>query len=435
MMKSSVAVAAVIAVMSPVWMANAQNTESDAANVAPRTEAEAPQIDVEAGAPEVSVEAGAPEVTVEVPEPKVTVEVPEPKVTVEQAEPKVTVEQAEPKVTVEQAEPKVNVTQGEPEVNVEQATGEPDVNVERTGSADATMNATDAQQEMERGSMRDLQAAIMDAQDAVEEENPDNALDAVNQALAQIDSGTTTAGDDAKMSWQEAEDHLSDAKSAIQDSDWQQASGSLQNALTPIRQQMATAEGTAAGGAATTTDIGTQDDTDLDLDLSENEGVDTDVGADTGTDVEMDAAVGTETDMEMDTATGTDIDTDVTTDGKQSEMASQPLDDNPIYGLRADELSGRDVVDANGEDVGDVSGVVIGRGDNTAYAIIEFGGILGFGDKEVAIPLDQLTLVSEDQVLLTGGITEEQLEQFPDYNQDDYLEVIADQRVRDVMLQ
>ncbi len=465
MIKSSVAVAAVLAVMTPVWMANAQNTDSDTMN----TTAPQAQADATAGAPEVNVETKAPEVTVEVPEPKVTVEVPDPKVSVEQAEPKVTVKQAEPEVTVKQGEPNVEVKQGEPKVTVEQ------VKSDETG---ATMEATDAEmtaagtdttvkQDMERRSARDLQSAIMDAKDAVADENQDEALDAVNQALSQIDTGASVADDQAKADWQDVEDSLSDAKSAIQDSDWQQAGKSLQEALTPVRQQLAmtgdTTDDMAATDIAANSDI--ENDSALDLNLSEDETADAAVGSDidTSVDEDMDVAAGTATDPEMDTAAGTDIDTDMNADvtadsnavapadtaavdetmdetapatnGKQSAMASKPLDDNPIYGLRADELTDRDVVDANGEDIGDVEDVVIGRGDNTAYAIIEFGGILGIGDKEVAIPLDQLTLISEDQVLLKGGITEEQLEQFPDYNEDDYLEVTEDQRVRDVMLQ
>ena len=47
------------------------------------------------------------------------------------------------------------------------------------------------------------------------------------------------------------------------------------------------------------------------------------------------------------------------------------------------------------------------------------GGFLGIGDKKVAVPLDQLQL-GEDETYLMSAETEEQLEQMPEYDEQQY---------------
>jgi hypothetical protein len=65
-----------------------------------------------------------------------------------------------------------------------------------------------------------------------------------------------------------------------------------------------------------------------------------------------------------------------------------------------------------GDEVGEIKDVVMK--DNTYYAVLAVGGFLGIGDKNVAIPLDELK-VGEDEAYLMSAQTEEQLEAMPAY--------------------
>jgi hypothetical protein len=52
--------------------------------------------------------------------------------------------------------------------------------------------------------------------------------------------------------------------------------------------------------------------------------------------------------------------------------------------------------------------------------VVEFGGFLDIGDKEVAIPIERFQRAEDGRMLLTDA-TEEELEQMPDYNENDYM--------------
>ncbi len=57
----------------------------------------------------------------------------------------------------------------------------------------------------------------------------------------------------------------------------------------------------------------------------------------------------------------------------------------------------------------------VGMRGNTLVAIIGVGGFLGMGENEVAIPLEKLILRSDE--VIVPGVTEQRLENMPEYNQ------------------
>lgn len=77
-----------------------------------------------------------------------------------------------------------------------------------------------------------------------------------------------------------------------------------------------------------------------------------------------------------------------------------------------DEVLGSSVVNENGEEVATIEDLVVK--DEAHYAVLSVGGFLGIGEKDVAIPLDELKL-GEDETYLMTSETEEQLEQLPEY--------------------
>ena len=84
--------------------------------------------------------------------------------------------------------------------------------------------------------------------------------------------------------------------------------------------------------------------------------------------------------------------------------------------IRASELRDMNVVNARGEQIGDVERLVSGQ-DSRVYAVIGHGGFLGLGEKEIAMPLDQLTL--HGGRLMAGNLTDEQIRAMPSLTRND----------------
>lgn len=97
-----------------------------------------------------------------------------------------------------------------------------------------------------------------------------------------------------------------------------------------------------------------------------------------------------------------------------SMAADEPSQEQPAAGqaVSLDEVLGSSVVNENGEEVATIEDLVVK--DEAHYAVLSVGGFLGIGEKNVAIPLDELKL-GEDETYLMTTETEEQLEQLPEY--------------------
>ena len=84
--------------------------------------------------------------------------------------------------------------------------------------------------------------------------------------------------------------------------------------------------------------------------------------------------------------------------------------------IRADEVVGSDVYNLESREVGEVEDIVVGTSDNALYAIVEVGGFLGVGEREVAVPFDRLRIVGE-RVILMSHRNEAELKALPAYDQ------------------
>src|SRR5687768_16123767 len=80
----------------------------------------------------------------------------------------------------------------------------------------------------------------------------------------------------------------------------------------------------------------------------------------------------------------------------------------PEQAINIDQVLGSKVVNANGDEVGEIEDLVLDQ-NQTHYAVLSVGGFLGIDDKKVAIPLEDLQL-GEDEAYLMSSTTEEQLE-------------------------
>jgi putative membrane protein len=96
--------------------------------------------------------------------------------------------------------------------------------------------------------------------------------------------------------------------------------------------------------------------------------------------------------------------------------ADQPTEGESGW-VSIEEVLGSTVVNENGEEVGEIQDLV--AKDDAYYAVLSVGGFLGIGEKDVAVPLDELKL-GEDESYLMSTETEEQLEELPEYEATQY---------------
>jgi hypothetical protein len=95
----------------------------------------------------------------------------------------------------------------------------------------------------------------------------------------------------------------------------------------------------------------------------------------------------------------------------QGTMTGKPL-------IESDRVEGTTVYDAQGNDVGSIKRLMIEKiSGRVAYAVMSFGGFLGMGEEEHAVPWSKLTYDTN-----LGGyrtdITEQQLRGAPTFTRD-----------------
>jgi len=86
--------------------------------------------------------------------------------------------------------------------------------------------------------------------------------------------------------------------------------------------------------------------------------------------------------------------------------------------MAADTLKGNDVVNAAGEDLGDIEAIMLDvQSGRVAYAVLSFGGFLGMGGKFFAIPWQALTLDTERKCFVLN-IEKDRLDTAPGFDKD-----------------
>ena len=92
------------------------------------------------------------------------------------------------------------------------------------------------------------------------------------------------------------------------------------------------------------------------------------------------------------------------------------IDDDALMieplGMTVGELDGAAVYDPAGERIGEVDDILMGSDGSSMAASLDIGGFLGMGEKDVAIPVTDLTAVEDG---FTVNMTKEQLEAMPEF--------------------
>lgn len=114
----------------------------------------------------------------------------------------------------------------------------------------------------------------------------------------------------------------------------------------------------------------------------------------------------------------------------QTQSAAQQAsaeEQNPLMKMQVKQIKGKSVVNAKGEEMGDVDKIVQNRTNNSIDAVVSVGGFLGIGAKKIAIPIDQLKL-QDNKLAWSESVTKDQLKKQPEYQASQYND-IADNKV------
>ncbi len=107
------------------------------------------------------------------------------------------------------------------------------------------------------------------------------------------------------------------------------------------------------------------------------------------------------------------------------------LTEIPSADIRAEEMVGTTVYGANDANVGEIGDVILTADGQVDAYIIDVGGFLGIGEKEVAVGSDNLAFMTDKDgnKYLYTTFTEEELEAAPAYDEGTYAETRDNQRI------
>lgn len=91
------------------------------------------------------------------------------------------------------------------------------------------------------------------------------------------------------------------------------------------------------------------------------------------------------------------------------------------FRTRADELIDRDIVNQQGDTVGELEDVVVDK-DGRLFGVVDIDGIAGLGAQDVVIPVDQLK-IGQDNLTLMSQKSEDDLKKMPNYDESKYTSV------------
>ncbi|TIU68450.1 MAG: PRC-barrel domain containing protein, partial [Mesorhizobium sp.] len=107
---------------------------------------------------------------------------------------------------------------------------------------------------------------------------------------------------------------------------------------------------------------------------------------------------------------------------KTSSIDKSTLTEMPMGNIRVDDLKGTTVYGANDAEIGSIGDVVLTPENKPDAVIVEVGGFLGIGAKEVAVGMDKLKFMTDKngKKYLYTNFTKEQLQAQTAYDKSSY---------------
>lgn len=120
----------------------------------------------------------------------------------------------------------------------------------------------------------------------------------------------------------------------------------------------------------------------------------------------------------------------------QEKSSSSMSSDTPsgsqilsMHSTTVDNLTGKEVVNAAGDQIGEVDSVVRSVSGRQEHAVVSVGGFLGIGDKQVTIPLKEMQM-QKDALLAPIASTEDELKTRSPFNEADYTVLHGEETVQ-----
>jgi sporulation protein YlmC with PRC-barrel domain len=294
-------------------------------------------------------------------------------IVIQQPAPAVRIDQPEPEVTVSQTPPDVSVIQPQPEIIVRQPAPQVTINIPQpqitVRMPDPTVQVSQNQPEVQ----------VEQAQPRVEVIQPQQQADVVVDQNQQAQVRMQRAGE-ANVEVQRTGEATVRYEAEEPQIRVQRDEGQPQ---VTIQRQASAANGTT----------GQQDQQDQQDAMSAGQDV---------------AATGSTRQQQQAAAT------------QQSRQPAQA----GLQQIMASDLIGRDLVNARGNELGEVSSLVVDTQRNNAiHAIVTYGGFLGVGEKRVLLPLERLHLRGDK--LVVNDLSDDQLRQLPDFRDTDTLQELG----------
>lgn len=380
-----------------------------------------PRVAVTGGDTEVSVEPGQSNVTVaqqaadivirQAPA-EITVDMPTPTITITQAAPEIIITMPDPSVNVANARPTVEVRQADPQIQVTQSP--PSVELELQRAAEGSEPAGFQVNDRRTGTAY----AVGEGVDPIQMEDAEVQFSKVEPRVLLVEPTEETANvtierAEPRVSFEQAEPTITFAQQGEPKIEYQVAG----EPLITFRQD-------GEGDDTMTAGVAAEADTETDL-AADAEALDAEAEsemAEVEAEVEREMAeVEAEAETEM-----AEVETEVETEMAEADAAMEtraPLVERDGYTnvanteIEYDKLEGIDVYGVNDEEVGEIGDLVLSADGKIDGVVIEVGGFLGLGEKEVALPFDRFTFLRGDGNDLRVYIdsTEEELEGMDTY--------------------
>ncbi|WMS44248.1 PRC-barrel domain-containing protein [Acuticoccus sp. MNP-M23] len=142
----------------------------------------------------------------------------------------------------------------------------------------------------------------------------------------------------------------------------------------------------------------------------------------------------------VDTATTADADTELEeaadATGEAVQVAAAKTADAAgdattavMNAVAFDDIDGEDAYNNMNQEIGEISDIVMEKTSREIFVVVSAGGFLGIGDADVVFPYNSVSIAG-DKVMIDTNMSEENLEDRNDYNEDLYEDVPEDMIVR-----
>lgn len=334
-------------------------------------EQDSPQITYSQPRAQVSVDQGQPQIIVRQQQPTINVEMPRPTITINQPEPEIIVRMPEPDVAVNVPEPEINVSQDQPDVTVNQPDPQVSLQMEEAnvnvqgGDDEAEVSVERSQPVVRReGEQQQARVNVEQNEPQVRFEPAEPNIEFQGNARPQVEYNRT--GEPTVRFEQAQTDDAQGGQNAARNAGQQQAAADAPN--TAEQQPVVDEERTASVG---------------------NEGISEDV---------------------------------------RNRLRGNEPGSGQLMPMSASELIGREVVNRQGDTLGEVERVV--AMNQRPYVVLSHGGFFGLGEREVALPLDRISSVRNDDELVMRGLSEEDIDALPRFDADRAQQLRPNQQVQ-----